>query len=86
MLCGVVGSSLKVACRTQTVFTVARFSSYPPMSNKVVTRAGAQAIQGLEPRAVWELFGTLSSIPRPSFHEEGCVLDFHTYYFWWMGR
>ncbi|KAI8112027.1 hypothetical protein M9435_004522 [Picochlorum sp. BPE23] len=36
----------------------------------MVSATGMDAIQGLEPRAVWEFFDRLSSIPRPSFHEE----------------
>lgn len=33
-----------------------------------------EALEGLEPVTLWQMFGTLSSIPRPSFHE-GKVLE-----------
>lgn len=32
-----------------------------------------EALDGLEPRGLWEMFGQLSSIPRPSFHEDKVV-------------
>jgi dipeptidase D len=37
------------------------------------TNSSAEAVAGLEPANLWSLFGTLSSIPRPSFHEEKVV-------------
>ena len=40
------------------------------MANVHETDAAAEALAGLEPEAFWQRFATLTTIPRPSRHEE----------------
>ena len=57
-------------------FAAEHFSTTRPSHRSATTTttqmpsALPQALEGLEPPALWEIFGQLSSIPRPSKHEE----------------
>lgn len=81
-----VFKSFKFVVKTGTAFSGARYSAtrlhtsdYKQRIDRkgvhMMSATGMDAIQGLEPRTVWELFGKLSSIPRPSFHEERYVSE-----------
>jgi hypothetical protein len=45
----------------------------PGMNTAQLPASSAEAISGLQPAAVWELFAEMNTVPRPSKHEEKIV-------------